>query len=164
MTIDFRTKLTAVNGDITLDGDPEHSGVQFRPANEIATKETVYVFPREGASPHKDLDYPWVGETFVLNGQHHSVVELNHPNNPKKTKWSAYRDYGRFGAFPKAEIKSDQSLVLNYRFLLADGAMPATAEIQKAWDAFADVKTPTAVPKTTVLPAEKQPAPKKKGK
>jgi hypothetical protein len=163
LAIDFAAKLTAVNGDLTLDGDPEHSGVQFRPANEIATKETVYVFPREEAKPHKDLDYPWVGETFSLHDKRYSVVELNHPDNPKGTKWSAYRDYGRFGAFPKTEIKSGRPSVLKYRFLIGDGEMSPATEIQKAWDAFADAKTPTPTPKTTVLPAE-QPPKKKKSK
>jgi len=104
LLIDFTTKLTAVNGDVTLDGDPEHAGVQFRPANEVVRKDTVYVFPKEGAVPQKDLDYPWVGETFTLHGKRYSVVEMSHPHNPKKTRWSAYRDYARFGAFPKADL------------------------------------------------------------
>jgi hypothetical protein len=155
LVIDFTTRLKAVNGDITLGGDPEHSGVQFRPANELDTAATVYLFPKEGAKPHKDLDYPWVGETFTLHGKQYSVVEMSHPDNPKKTKWSAYRDYGRFGAFPTAEIKSGEALVLRYRFLIADGEMPPVEAIEKSWDEFAGVKEPTAAPKTTVLPAEK---------
>lgn len=163
LLIDFTTKLTAVNGDIKLDGDPEHAGIQFRPAQEVDRKETVYVFPKEGATPHKDFDYPWVGETFTLHGKRYSVVDMNSPDNPKKTRWSAYRDYGRFGAFPVAEIKSGQSLVLKYRFLIADGEMPPVDAIEKLYDKFAGVKAPSATPKTTVLPAE-QPKPASKGK
>jgi hypothetical protein len=163
LLIDVTTRLKAVNGDVTLDGDPEHSGVQFRPANEVDLKATVYVIPKQGAQPHKDVDYPWVGETFTLHGQRHSVVELNHPDNPKKTLWSAYRNYGRLGAFPKAMIPSGQTLVLKYEFLIADGSMPPAEAIEKAWDHFTGAATPTPVPATTVLPAE-QPAPKTKGK
>jgi hypothetical protein len=152
LLIDFTTKLTAVNGDVTLDGDPEHAGIQFRPANEVVKKDTVYVFPKVGAVPQKDLDYPWVGETFTLHGKRYSVVEMSYPGNPKKTRWSAYRDYARFGAFPKAEIKSGQALVLQYRFIIVDGEMPSADAIQKSCDEFAGAKAPTPTPKTTVIP------------
>jgi hypothetical protein len=155
LLIDFTAKLKAVDGDITLDGDPEHAGIQFRPANELSRKDTTYLLPREDAKPHQDVDYPWVGMTFVLDGKKYSVVEMSHPDNPKQTRWSAYRDYGRFGAFPKAEIKSGATLAFKYRFLIADGAMPATEAIQKSWDDYVGVKAATPVPKVTVLPAER---------
>jgi len=118
------------------------------------------VLPQENAKPHHDLDYPWAGETFTLGGKRYSVVELNHPDNPKKTKWSTYRDYGRIGAFPKAEIKAGQTLTLKYAFLIADGEMLPVDAIEKSWDAFAGVTSPTPAPKTTVFPAE-MPAPAK---
>ncbi len=166
LMIGFTTRLTAPAGDVTLAGDPEHAGVQFRPANEVNPRATTYLYPVESAAPHKDLDYPWVGQTFELNGRRYSVVHLNHPTNPKGTRYSAYRDYGRFGAFPVATIKAGESLELKYGFLVADGEMPPVEQIQKAWDAFAGVERPTPAPKTTTLPAEgkKAPAPKQKKK
>src|SRR5262249_39766720 len=145
LRIDVTTRLKAINGAVTLDGDPEHSGVQFRPANEVDRKATVYVIPKQGAQPHRDVDYPWVGATFTLDGRRHSVVELNHPDNPKQTRWSAYRDYGRLGAFAKDTIPSGQALVLKYAFLIAGGPMPAPEVIEKAWDQFAGVASPTPV-------------------
>jgi hypothetical protein len=151
LTIDFHTKLMAPRGDVTLDGDPEHAGVQYRPANEVDSKQTTYVMPGEGANAHKDVDYPWVGETYVLRGKKYSVVDLNAPTNPKKTRFSAYRDYGRFGAFPKAKIEQGGSLELDYRFLIVDGEMPPVEMIQKAWDGFARVGRPSPVPKVTVF-------------
>jgi hypothetical protein len=154
LLIDFHTKLTAPRGDVTLDGDPEHAGIQYRPANEVDGKQTVYVLPKEKANAHKDLDYPWLGETYVLHGKKYSVVDLNHPTNPKNTRFSAYRDYGRFGAFPVATIKKGQSLEFNYRFLIAEGEMPAAATIQKWWDTYAQVSSPSAVPAVSVMPAE----------
>jgi hypothetical protein len=156
--VDFESRLKAPRGDVMLDGDPEHAGVHYRPHNDIKASETVYVFPREGANAHKDTDYPWVGETYSLNGKKYSVVEMNHPENPKDTRYSAYRDYGRFGAFFKKEIKSGQTLTVRYRFLITAGEMPATDAIQKCWDEFAGVKTPTPTPKTTVMPAERKSA------
>ena len=128
--------------------------MQYRPADEIVRNETVYVFPKDHANARNDADYPWVGETYTLNGKRYSVVDLNHPDNPKGTKFSAYRDYGRFGAYVKKEIAAGQSLTLKYRFLIADGSMPAAGLIQNCWDEFAGVKSPTPVPKTTVRKAD----------
>jgi hypothetical protein len=154
LLIDFTSKLTAPNGDVELNGDPEHGGIQYRPAGDLTASETVYVYPKENADPHKDTDYPWVGETYTLHGKKHSVVNMSGPANPKGTRWSAYRDYGRFGAFPKASVKSGESLTVKYRFLIADGEMPRVEVIQGAYDKFAGVAGPTAPPAVTVKKAE----------
>jgi hypothetical protein len=140
LVVDFRSELTAVRGDVQLGGDPEHAGVQFRPANEVVTTETKYVFPRPGIDPKKDHDLPWVGETYTLAGARHSVVHMNHPSNPKGTRYSAYRDYGRFGAFFVKQIPADETLTVQYRFLIADGEMPDTAAVQSVWNEFAAVR------------------------
>jgi hypothetical protein len=154
--IDFETRLKSSQGDARLDGDPEHAGIQYRPAGEVTAAETTYVFPKEGADPHKDRDYPWVGESYTLGGKRYSVVHMNHPDNPKETVYSAYRDYGRFGAFFKKDLKAGETLVLKYRFRVSAGEMPAAAEIQKCWDAFAGAKDPSPVPKTTVTGGAKK--------
>ena len=158
--IDFTATLTAPRGDVRLEADPEHGGVQYRPADPsegLNKKETAYAFPKERPNPHANVDYPWVGETYTLKGKRYSVVDLNHPDNPKGTRFSAYRDYGRFGAYAKAEIAEGQSLTLKYRFLVAEGAMPEADVIQKCWDAFAGAKTPTPVPKMTVRQGDRWP-------
>ena len=163
LIIDLTTSIKPLTHDIKLDGDPEHAGVQFRPANEIDGKQTVYVYPREKADPHADVDYPWVGESYTLAGKRHSVVEINHPGNPRGTRFSAYRDYGRFGAFPVATIVKGESLALRYRFVIADGEMPPADYIQRVADEFSGATSPTPTPAVTVRPAEqpKPPAPKK---
>ncbi|MGD0091736.1 MAG: PmoA family protein, partial [Planctomycetota bacterium] len=159
--VDLRTTLKATEGDVTLDGDPEHAGIHYRPAEGVNTKETLYVFPKEDAKPHADFDYPWAGETYTLGGKKYSVVIMSHPDNPKKTKWSAYRDYGRFGAFPKAAIKSGEALTLKYRFLVAEGDMPAVDAIQTCCNQFTGLNEPA--PKTVVIPAEQPKPAVKKG-
>lgn len=166
IAIDFESKLEAPRGDIGLNDDPEHSGVQFRPSNDVEANDTVYLYPKADANPHKDRDYPWVGETFVLHGEKHSVVDLNPPTNPKHARWSAYRGYGRFGCTFKTSIKKGDSLSLRYRFLIADGPLPTAAQIQAAWDAFAGVATASPVPDTTLKPATVafKPKPSKKKK
>jgi hypothetical protein len=157
--IDFKATISAKYGDLLLDGDPEHAGVQYRPSNDVDRKATIYVFPSTNPNAHKDLDYPWVGESYTLKRKRYSVVDMNHPDNPKNTKFSAYRNYGRFGAFFVAPVKSGQSLTVKYRFLIADGEMPSAEVIQECWDVFAGVANPSPVPKLTVMPAE-QPSPK----
>lgn len=150
--IDFTSKLTAPRGEVKLDGDPEHAGIHFRPANNVERTKTLYVFPRENADAHKDKDYPWVGETFTLAGRMSSVVSIGHVGNPSGTRWSAYRDYGRFGAFPTATIKSGESVTFKYRFLVAAGEMLPAAPVQKSANDFSGTSDPT--PKTTVLRSE----------
>lgn len=94
---------------------------------------------------------PGLAKPF-LRGKLHSVVEMSHPGNPKGTRWSAYRDYGRFGAFPTATIKSGEAVTFNYRFLIAAGEMPAADVIQQSHNAYAG--TSAATPKVTAQPAE----------
>ncbi len=161
--IDTVSEIKAVAGETKLDGDPEHAGLQFRPANEVERKETTYLYPKENADPHKDTDYPWIGETFTLKGKKYSVVFLNHPSNPKGARISAYRDYGRFGIFPVTTIPKDGTATIRARFLVSEGELPAVDAIQKAWNEYAGAKEPT--PKTTAKPAEfgKSPDSKAKG-
>ena len=90
-----------------------------------------------------------------MHGNRYSIVEMNHPQNPKGIKYSAYRDYGRFGAFiPKTTIPAGESLTLKFRFLIADGEMPPAEMIEKCWDDFAGASSPTPVPPITTKPAE----------
>lgn len=138
MMIDFQSVLTAKDGDVSLKGDPEHAGIQYRPANEVDVKETVYVFPKEGMDPKKERDLPWVAESYTLHGKRHSVVHMNHPQNPKGTVHSAYRNYGRFGAYFEKEIPKGEELKVRYRILIIDGELPARDVIEKEWKAFAE--------------------------
>ncbi len=156
--IDFQSVIKAPNGDIVLDGDPEHAGIHFRPANEVDRTKTTYLYAGDKVEPHKVTDPSWIGETFALNGKSYSVVEMNHPGNPKGTRVSAYRNYGRFGMFPTTPVKSGESVTFNYRFLVAEGEMPSPDVIQKTCNAFTGQTADT--PAVTAKPAE-QPAPTK---
>jgi len=158
--IDLSTRLKAVAGDTQLSGDPEHSGIHFRPANEVDTNKTVYFFPKANANPHKDRDYPWLAESFTINGRNYSVIYLNDPANPKGTAFSAYRDYGRFGGFFKAAIPSGDTLTLHIRLLVIQGVLPPVAMIQQIYNAFAGVNDP--IPALTTWPGEKFPTGEKK--
>ena len=135
VVIFFKSKLTATYGDVALKGDPEHAGIQYRPADEVNRKKTRYLFPKEeitagNVKKHKDL--AWIAETCWLGDKAHSVVQLNHPGNPKGTVHSAYRDYGRFGSFFEKDIKKGETLTVNYAFAIVDGELPSRSEIQEA--------------------------------
>jgi hypothetical protein len=157
--IDVRSTLKAPVGDVELGGDPEHAGVHFRPANELDTTKTLYVFPRENANAHKDTDTPWVGLTYTLDGKSYSVVEMSARTNPKGARWSAYRDYGRFGEFFTAKIRSGESLTISHRFAVAQGEMPPAETIQRIYNEFTQTADPA--PRISVVPAERS-APAKK--
>jgi mono/diheme cytochrome c family protein/glucose/arabinose dehydrogenase len=161
LLVEMRSVLHAVGGETLLDGDPEHAGLQFRPAGELDPAETQFLYPRENAEPHKDRDYPWVGEEFTLAGKRYGVVFLNHPDNPKQTPFSAYRDYGRFGAWFKDAIPAGGKREIKVRFMVSANGLPEPGEIQKQANAFTGLQLP--VPGITRAKAEapKKPEPKK---
>ena len=70
------------------------------------------------------VDLPWYAMSFVLGKQRHTVCYLNHPSNPKETRFSE-RDYGRFGGYFEREITEESPLVVNYRLWLQNGEMTA---------------------------------------
>ncbi len=137
-----RSKLGAPRSDVRLDGDPEHAGCQYRPHNEVAeNKSARYQFPDDKITTgnvRKAQDLPWAGLEYEVRGEKYSVTHLNHPENPKETAYSAYRDYGRFGAFPRAEIKKGDTLILRYHFWVVRGEMQPRERMQEAWWAFAE--------------------------
>lgn len=141
LLLDFRSDLTAVRGDVFLDGDPEHAGVQYRAHNDVGTApdaaKAEYLFHAEGIDPKKDKDLPWAAMSYGLGGRRYWVQQMNHPDNPKGGVYSAYRDYGRFGAFFTDTIQKDQTLTLRYRFWIGRGETPSREEFAAQYAAYA---------------------------
>jgi len=138
--LDFVSRLKAPGKPVTLGGDPEHAGMQFRAHGDIDSGKTRYVFPEGVKSVQAERDLAWAAMNMVLKrdgGEQYTVQHINHPDNPEGTRYSAYRDYGRFGAFPTAELGPDDTLVLRYRIWVAPGDFPPVEELQKRWAAFA---------------------------
>lgn len=142
LLLDFESELKAVRGDVFLNGDPEHAGMQYRAHNDVATGgkdvKATYLFHGDGIDPKKDRDLPWAAMSCGLNGRRYSVQHINHPANPKPTIYSAYRDYGRFGAFFKHTIKAGETLKLRYRILVLEGEMPERGELANRYSVFVD--------------------------
>lgn len=142
LLLEFHSELKAVRGDVFLNGDPEHAGFQYRAHNDVASggKEVkaTYLFHEEGINPREDKDLPWAAMSCGLHGRRYSVQYMNHPDNPGPTVYSAYRDYGRFGAFFTHTIKSGESLLLRYRIWVAQGAMGDRQALGSQYTAFVD--------------------------
>jgi len=155
--IEMNSAIKTVSGEADMNGDPEHAGAQFRPSELVDTKTTSYLFPGENIDAHKVRDLPWAAEIFTTEGKTFTVVILNHPDNPKDTATSAYRDYGRFGMFPKGKATAEAPLKLRYQWLIAEGDVRDAAAFQNAWNAFAGKNEP--VPPLTIKASE-QPKPK----
>ena len=135
--IDFTSTLTAIDGKVELNGDPEHAGVQFRPSQQVAeNKSAAYTFHEEGIDPTKNLDLPWVAESFQIGDQWWSVQHMNHPSNPEGARWSAYRDYGRFGPFTVVKIDDEKSITFRYRFSITKGKQQDRKTLQVAYDNY----------------------------
>lgn len=138
--IDFASRLTAAHGPVELNGDPEHAGIQFRPSQKVAqNKSSKYVYPTDDAKEKKYAGLPWVAQTFEIDGQKWTVQHMSHPTNPDdNARWSAYRDYGRFGEFPVITIPDNQSITLRYRFRITKGEAPTREALDKVYAAYAE--------------------------
>jgi methane monooxygenase PmoA-like len=124
LTISRKDKQTQVDAvftltparDVRFAGDLQHSGVHFRAADEVSSREadTGYIsFPDAKV---KGSDLKWCHFVFPVGTNWYSAVQLNHPSNPVEEL--SMRKYGRFGYFFKKELKKGESLVLKYRFLV----------------------------------------------
>ena len=154
--VEFASRLKSTGGTVRVDGDPQHAGFQFRAANDVAektAKQTYYLRPdgkgELGATRNWDpktkegpVDLPWDAMCFVLDKQRYTVCYLNHPSNPKETRFSE-RDYGRFGGYFRRDITEDRPLNVHYRLWLQAGEM-TQEQVAALYTAFA------APPKTVV--------------
>lgn len=143
----FESQLTPVKCDVNLLGNAEHSGVQFRANNEVAQgyvqghHEAVpenqvrahYFFPADNVNPRKDVDLPWTALSYSLGGTKYNVEHINSPDNPKNTMYSAYRNYGRFGASFNKFLKKGETLNLKYYIWVSKGETPSRAIFQNKY-------------------------------
>jgi hypothetical protein len=146
LLLDFCTELKAVAGDVVLNGDPEHGGMQYRPHNDVAAGgktatdagTATYMFHKDGIDPHKDKDLPWTAMSHPLGDKFYSVQHIDHPDNPRPTLYSAYRGYGRFGAFFKRKLAAGETVSARYRIWVGQGQMPPREEMSARYSAFAE--------------------------
>ena len=146
--LDWSSKLASQRGTITLDGDRQHAGFQFRAAPAVAeaaaarflrpakfeqNKEAIQVGDAGNPPPHIDLN--WFAMTFPIGDQRFTVEYFDNPKQPKPSLFSE-RPYGRFGTFFKTALTADKPLELKYRIIISSGEAPAVDAIQKRYDQF----------------------------
>ncbi len=133
LLMDFTSNLKALNGSVTLDGNADHGGVQFRAHNDVAegapgTKKATYYSTQNIDSIDRqsspDYKLPWVAMSYGLNNKMYSILQMDNPGNPQPTIWSAYRDYGRFGPFFRKDLDANETLAIQYRFWMSEDDMP----------------------------------------
>lgn len=138
LQVNMTSRLTAVAGATDLQGDPEHAGCHFR-ANEqvVDNKSAKYLMP-EGRDV-KELDLPWTAMTFKLGDQAYHVQHMSHPALPKGNRYSAYRDYGRFGAFWTDHLEKGAPAEFRIGFYISPGGFPEGAQeiMTRRYQAFA---------------------------
>jgi len=132
--VEFASRLESKVGPVSLDGDPQHAGFQFRASQEVPDKTarlTYYLRPDGQGQPGKfrnwpddksHVNLPWNALSFVLGDQRYTCCYLDRPANPKEARFSE-RDYGRFGAYFPYELDAGKPLELNYRIWLQEGEM-----------------------------------------
>ena len=153
VAIDVTTKLTAPNGDVALDGDPEHAGFQIRAHNDVneakEADKAKYLYhdasiAEKGKASKKGItfpkgvlnDLPWVAMNYGLNGKKYTIQHMNATSNPKPYTYSSGRYYGRFGSFPKAKIKSGDTLEMSWRIIVQESEMPTREKLQKRYNCY----------------------------
>jgi len=136
--MDFDITIESLDGDLHLNGDPQHAGFQFRAHNGVTSSHTKYVHPATAENTGNDVwkNSPWMVGTFDHDGTAYSVQHMQHPNNPKfaETVYST-RNYGRFGAYAPHKVKEGEKLNLKYRILIGNNA-PTQDEAQARFEAW----------------------------
>ncbi|MGI9243354.1 MAG: DUF6807 family protein [Verrucomicrobiales bacterium] len=137
LEVDVHSELSAPIADVELNGDPEHAGCQFRPSQAVAeNKSAKYLFHAEGIDPKKDNDLPWVAESFQIGDKKFFAQHISAPSIPKQNTYSAYRNYGRFGAYFVHTIKKGETLELDYRITVGEGELPEREVFQARYEDY----------------------------
>ncbi len=147
--IDWSTKLASQRGEITLNGDRQHAGFQFRAAQAIAESNSGrFLRPADvpqqetaiqvgDSKPLQHFDLGWFALTYELDDQRYTVEYFDNPNLPKPSLFSE-RPYGRFGTFFGTKLTDEDPLEMKYRVVVSAGDKPTVAAIQKRYDTFVD--------------------------
>ena len=138
--IDFTSRLESLAGDIPLEGDSHHAGMQIRMADEVTQHEetTEYILP-EGA---EEIDNDeviggwWACAGVDVGGERYYVLHMTPPNHPGGEPMYSIRRYARFGAFWEPVLQADEPMDLHFRIIVA--AHPLDRETcQALYDTYA---------------------------
>ncbi len=147
LLIEFTSTLRPTRGPVSLGGDRQHAGVQFRATQDVAEnqKATRYLRPHSwrhlpaekqfNTPEHRDL--PWNALQFPLGESSYTVAYLSHPDNPDGADFSE-RLYGRFGEFFPFELTEERTLSVRYRWWVTDSPLVTRLETRGRYNDLAD--------------------------
>lgn len=146
--IDWSTKLESRRGEISLEGDRQHAGFQFRADQPVADKESARfirpaAFPQQpaaiqvgdGGNPPAHSDLGWFAMTYEIEGKRFNIEYFDNPSLPKPSLFSE-RPYGRFGTFFKTTLTPEKPLEMKYRVIVSAGDAPTVESIQTRYQQF----------------------------
>lgn len=146
--IDWSSVLESRRGTITLDGDRQHAGFQFRADQPVAeAKSGRYIRPAgfpeqpdavqvdDRKDPMGHINLNWFALSYPLGDNKYTIQYCENPELPKPSRYSE-RPYGRFGAFFQTTLAADKPLTLIYRVNVTRGDAPTRETLQKRYDAF----------------------------
>lgn len=125
--LDLDTTLKAPNGEVTLGGAPESSGLHLRLHQAQETK----------ALPSQKDHQGWSALTCKLQGQAFYVQHMTHPSVPKAHQYAVNEAKGHLGAPTSLTIASGESQRLRYRLLIAKGQAPGLDVLHQNYLNFA---------------------------
>ncbi len=130
VVIDESSTITASVGKTVLKGDTEHAGMQFRAHEAVVSNKSAKYLMADGKKPGRkgDADIAWAAMSFKIEDRQYHVQHMSHPTLPKGNLYSAYRDYGRFGAYFNTKLRKGASATFRVRFYISPGAFPDDAE------------------------------------
>lgn len=126
--IEVELTLSAVDGEVRLDGDPQHAGCQFRALQQFADRPEPairYLRPSTATGGKDDIwtGCGWIAAVLPLSPTPVTVLRCEGTGNPEAI-WST-RPYGRFGAMCRATLAPGNPLQLRYVYVVADGERDA---------------------------------------
>ena len=140
--LDWSITVASATGDtLTLDGDPQHAGFQFRADSTITAFDYLGPADKTGTGDVWTMKNAnsWAVNRFALKGHGYAVMQMDHPSNPRPVVVS-HRDYGRFGHYFTAKVPADKPLTFYFRTMLLDtdrNPNPTQEQAQAIYDEFA---------------------------
>ncbi|MEE3199069.1 MAG: DUF6807 family protein [Planctomycetota bacterium] len=139
--LDFVITIEAVSDDVSLKGDPQHAGFQYRAVESKPGKgnKATYVRSTESTGGKNDVweGAEWITGIFQHGENNYAVTHMDHPKNPRPTVYST-RNYGRFGAYFEKDLKKGEKLELRYRIFIVDTKKHSDVSVaryeKKYWD------------------------------
>lgn len=129
IVLHVRVRLATDRDRVALDGDPQHSGQQFRALQRFAddgAEPVRYVRPDGATARGNDVwtGCDWIAAVLPLPDGPVTVLRVEAASNPGDVRWST-RPYGRFGATFARELTPAAPRVFDWYYVVSPGERDA---------------------------------------